>query len=277
MPHGMIDWSNPVNMGNKYNRRLTAWVQPSPAHKGTILTNLLTNREEVGTKRNQPPRRGGTKGQWCLDFNGSNQDVEWATEPSWAAHGTAAYAIEGVIRPEELSGNDTIFRSDSGAGGTGDFYLIQTDGTGFQFYPNGFSAGALFNSNDGSFAVNKWHHIAAVRRLNGDTSFWVDGVQRNAGAGATANAGGGGNPFMWGSLTSIGFGYWNGQIQSMRMYRGIDLYGKDIRWLYEEYRRGYPNLFNRVRVPAGKAPAGGTVYTRHQLRGGTTALTGGLL
>lgn len=240
IPPGRVYTPYPISKWSG-NEGLAAWWLGLPELSGGPFFYDLGQRYK-GTLTDGPTWATGENGFGALSFDGSDDHVLWNPEPVCAIHSTRAWAAEVVFRVVAASGKQTLLRSDSGTGGVGNFWLLETNGGGWGWLPCGFSG--VQDGVGSGVVAGVWTHVLATRTAAGFAGIYVNGVLNASTTGATAASGGSGNPMWMGAFN--GFSKLLGGIASVRIYDGVDLGADHAPILYNQFLRGFPDALNRV-------------------------------
>ncbi len=245
-----VDWTRPVNFAHPLNRGLVSWwlVGRNP-YWGGLTWRDLCNRNH-GTLTNGPVWKGATRpGGWgAIGLGGSAKYV--ATSGSAFEFATSSFTVSFWVNATSgifILGTYSGFGWGMALGSSGQCsWLFYGAGANLDPYPN-YPGGATTPDIRGA-----WRHVAAVyTRASGGTGLsvaaYVDGAFISSDTRANTSIAGSG-PLQIGDYSTQTQSL-VGSLDDARIYNRA-LSAAEVRNLYDESRRGYPESLNRYAASA---------------------------
>jgi hypothetical protein len=237
-----------------WDGRVAAWCPSVTGPTGVRLYDLQSQRYQ-GTLTNMdaPTDWVRSSGRYCLDFDGTNDEVNCGTGASLANFATTA-GNPGVtfsfwIRPNSTSVSGTIMARNDGNSVQAGWWLTQVNAT-ISITLERTVGNARFSSTSLGLTASTWSHVAVTLRpgmagqtSSGDVAIWFNGVaasvqQNTSGSGTQALDSDLAETFYiarYGKTSSGGNGFFAGQLDDISIYRRV-LTAGEIRTLSR--RRG---------------------------------------
>ncbi|ESY70009.1 hypothetical protein X742_05715 [Mesorhizobium sp. LNHC232B00] len=164
-------------------------------------------------------------GTASLLLDGSGDTVSVPDSADWVFPGE--FTIEFFARSAWPAGIDYFLIQDSGAGNTSfRFSHNSNSAVDFLFSTDGSNIAHQVNTTSAGLTSGVWSHFAIDRDSSGKMRLYIDGVMKGSKTGAT------GTNFNSSSVLSlgghvVGFGYFNGWLDELRITKGVARYGSD--------------------------------------------------
>ncbi|MEO6346989.1 MAG: LamG-like jellyroll fold domain-containing protein, partial [Aquaticitalea sp.] len=108
-----------------------------------------------------------------IDFDGNNDYVDYG--PDNFNLNSGAFSIEAWVKPEVISGKQTIFSKRNSNGSNTSGYDLSIDNSGIVSF-NTNQSGTI-TSSPYKITTNRWYHIAVTRDASGKYRLYIDGIE----------------------------------------------------------------------------------------------------
>jgi hypothetical protein len=167
-------------------------------------------------------------------FSGSGQYITLPTSSASWNFGTGDFTIDAWIYPRSLGAIGAEYHAIFG-GANGEF-IFDTDGNLLE--AGRWQIAGMIGTNRGVLTTNSWQHVAVTR--SGTTiSLYVNGVKQAQNTDST-NITFAGSPRIGATSYASNYAYFNGNIDEVRVSKGIARSSDDIRQAFEAGRHTHP-------------------------------------
>ncbi len=243
MATGAIVYGDAVNRAHPLNRGLVSWWLPLPGRSSGPRLLDLAGRNH-GTLTNGPTWAPGPNVFGAVKLDGTDDHILGTN--TFGATGSLSFAVY-----PDFTGSDSNFRYVFDTSGSRTLFLRGSSSTNCIVYINGTDV-ADSSQLVSFFTYQAWNHVSCTWN-SGTQRFYKNGVlfaTRSASLGSSS-----------GSILYFGQRFtsadrWKGSVNHYAEWSGRMLSDSDAAGLYDQWRRGFPDLLNRVR-PWSFGVAGG--------------------
>lgn len=247
---GRIDTRTPVNWQHPLNRGLVRWWLGLPGQAGgPLLADLATGgRANAGTLTNGPTWAAGPNGLPGVLFDGTDDYVDCGQAAGLT--GLAEFAVEAYCRPDSVSGGSAGLRyvvscEDvvGGASNTAFILRLSTSPVRFEWYTA--TAGAFYGpATYSGVTAGATYHLLAGATASGLYLYANGSLAGTAGGSGGAATNSPTVPVCVGAPSTQPGRAFQGPVWSVRGYRRLPS-AAEAAALYDQARRGYPDLLRR--------------------------------
>lgn len=237
-------YGDPVNWGHPLNRGLVSWWLGLPGTGGgATLFDLVRQPGYNGTLTNGPTRAPMPNGFGGLTFDGAN---DYVSVPSAGNFTTSDFSASFWVRRDGDSSSGSVFIY-KGLFNTNGWFIQSENSTGRYLKLVTNQSGANQQTYVGSekLVAGVWSHVV-VTRAGASARIYVNGLDVTGTTGSHVNPASSSDALQFGQYGTTATTFsWVGAGGDFRLYSRA-LSASEAWLLYEEGRRGLPNLLRRA-------------------------------
>lgn len=237
---GPVLYGDPVERGHPLNRGLVSWWLPLPG-RGAGRTLFDVAGRNNGTLTNGATWASGPNGNRAVSFDGTDDYVNVGSAIATAGDLTASCWVYPTANPGSFSYKVLFGFYNTTSPFTG-WGLARGGPTATPANGLGFWDGTAWRNLGADWTLNAWQHLAVVATSSVAT-LYVNGVPASSPACSARGSYTGVKTF--GSQSNGAAQFLTGAAVDQRIHNRA-LYASEVRELYQQSRKGYPDLLRRA-------------------------------